>query len=84
MSQTVYEKAFFPKSTALEESINRWLEQEVKNRKIHIHHSMCGHGGERWIEKFPVDGYNSKTTLYINTTATIGTAVQGVTMIKTD
>ena len=22
---------------------------------------MCGHGGERWIEKLPVDGYHSET-----------------------
>ena len=28
-----------------------------KRRKFDIHHAMCGHGGERWIEKAPVDGY---------------------------
>ena len=29
--------------------------------KIHIHHAFCGHGGERWIERAPVDGYNHET-----------------------
>ena len=33
-----------------------WLVEEVKARKIHIIHGLCGHGGERYIEKHPVDG----------------------------
>ncbi|KAK3751014.1 hypothetical protein QZH41_020178 [Actinostola sp. cb2023] len=28
---------------------------------MHIHHAACGHGGERWIEGAPVDGYNPTT-----------------------
>ena len=39
----------------------RWLEQEAKRWKIRIHHAMSGHGGERWIERAPVDGYNPET-----------------------
>ena len=27
----------------------------------HIHHAMCGHGGERWILGAPVDGYDPKS-----------------------
>lgn len=30
----------------------------------HIHHTLCGHGGERWIDGAPVDGSarpNTKT-----------------------
>ena len=58
--QTAFEKAFYPKHSASPESL-RWLEQEAKRRKIHIHHATCGHGGERWVERAPVDGYNHET-----------------------
>ena len=58
--QTAFEKAFYPKQFASQESL-RWLEREAKRRKIHIHHAMCGHGGERWVESAPVDGYNHAT-----------------------
>ncbi|KAL9959950.1 hypothetical protein ACROYT_G033329 [Oculina patagonica] len=60
--QTSFEKAFYPNHQASKESL-RWLDQEAKRRKIHIHHAMCGHGGERWVERAPVDGYDpiSKT-----------------------
>ena len=58
--QTAFEKAFYPKHTASPESF-RWLEREAKRRKIHIHHAMCGHGGKRWVERSPVDGYNHET-----------------------
>ena len=55
--QTAYEKAFYPKHQASKESI-RWLEHVSNRWKIRIHHAMSGHGGERWIERAPVDGYN--------------------------
>ena len=58
--QTAFEKAFYPKHCASQESL-RWLEREAERRKIHIHHAMCGHGGERWVERAPVDGYNHET-----------------------
>ncbi|KAL9952822.1 hypothetical protein ACROYT_G040133 [Oculina patagonica] len=60
--QTSFEKASYPSHQASKESL-RWLDQEAKRRKIHIHHAMCGHGGERWVERAPVDGYDpiSKT-----------------------
>ena len=58
--QTAFEKAFYPKNTASKQSL-LWLEREAKRRKIHIHHAMCGHGGERWIERALVDGYNHAT-----------------------
>jgi len=56
-SQTAFEKAFYPKHSASKQSL-LWLGREAKRRKIHIHHAMCGHGGERWIERAPVDGYH--------------------------
>ena len=58
--QTSFEKAFYPKHQTSHESL-RWLEREAKRRKIHIHHAACGHGGERWVERAPVDGYNHET-----------------------
>ena len=43
----------------------KWLDQEAKRRKIHLHNAACGHGGERFVERFPVDGYDPKTrTVY--------------------
>ena len=58
--QTAFEKPFYPNHRASKESM-WWLNQEAKRRKIHIHHAMCGHGGERWVERAPVDGYNHGT-----------------------
>ena len=58
LPQTVFEKAFYPKRSSSPESL-RWLEKEAALRKIHIHHAACGHGGERWVERAPVDGYYS-------------------------
>ena len=62
--QTAYEKAFYPKHRASKESI-QWLEYVAKHWKIPIHHAMSGHGGERWIEKRPVDGYNHEKNLVL-------------------
>jgi len=58
--QTAYGMAFYPKRSSSKPSL-LWLEREAKRRKIHIHHAMCGHGGERWVEGAPVDGYNHAT-----------------------
>ena len=60
LPQTAFEKAFYPKHSSSPKSL-RWLEQEAAHRKIHIHHAACGHGGERWVERAPVDGYNHET-----------------------
>ena len=57
-----YEKAFYPKHQASKESL-QWLEYVAKRWKIRIHHAMSGHGGERWIEKRPVDGYNPEKSI---------------------
>ena len=60
LPQTVFEQTFYPKNSSFPESL-RWLEKEAALRKIHIHHAACGHGGERWVESAPVDGYNHET-----------------------
>ena len=62
--QTYFEKASYPKHSASKESL-RGLDQEAKRRKIHIHHAAWGHGGEQWVERANVDGYDPKTrTVY--------------------
>lgn len=38
-----------------------WLEQESKQRKIHIHHAMCGHGGRGTLRGFMWPGATQKT-----------------------
>lgn len=58
--QTAFEQAFFPKSNSSEKAI-KWLESEAQKRNIHIHHAMCGHGGERMVEKGAVDGFHPPT-----------------------
>ena len=58
--ETNFKRAFFPKHNASKESL-RWLDQEAKRRKIHIHHAECGHGGERFVERALVDRYNHET-----------------------
>ena len=62
--QTAYQKAFYPKHSASKESI-LWLNYVAENWKIRIHHATSGHGGERWIEKRPVDGYNHERKLVL-------------------
>ena len=37
------------------------MEYEAEKRNLHIHHALCGHGGERWIAGAPVDGYEPTT-----------------------
>ena len=62
--QSSYQKAFYPRHKASKESI-QWLEYVTKKWKIPITHAMSGHGGERWIEKRPVDGYNHRNKLVL-------------------
>lgn len=59
-AQKTFKKAVFPKNTASPKTL-RWLEQEAKTQKLHIHHARRGHGGERWIDRAAVDGYDLKT-----------------------
>ena len=57
---TDYEKSFYSKGTFSTSSI-RLLEQTSKALGVHIHHALCGHGGERWIKGAFVDGYEPKS-----------------------
>ena len=33
------------------------MEHEARQRGVRIHHSVCGHGEERMIAGYPVDGF---------------------------
>ena len=57
---TAYERAFYDRGQASQSAIS-WLEKTGKQHGIHIHHALCGHGGERWILGAPVDGYDPKS-----------------------
>ena len=63
--QTAYQKAFYPKKQQASKESIQWLEYVAKHWKIPIHHAMSGHGGECWIEKRPVDGYNHEKKLVL-------------------
>ena len=55
-----YEMAFYDKGRISKIAIE-WLEKTAKQLKIHIHHAMCGHGGERHVLGAPVDGFDPNT-----------------------
>ena len=55
-----YEMAFYDKGPISKMAIE-WLEKTTKQLKIHIHHAMCGHGGERHVLGAPVDGFDPNT-----------------------
>ena len=57
---TAYERTFYDAGQPSQLAIS-WLEKTGKLLGIHIHHAMCGHGGERWILGAPVDGYDPKS-----------------------
>ena len=72
-----FEKAFYPFCEVSKASL-KWLEQEAKRRKIHIHHAKCGHDGERWVEGSPVDGYQHETRTVFQYHVGSGTDAQDV------
>ena len=57
---SAYERAFYPEQSCSFIAI-KWLEWEANKRDIHIHHSRCGHGGERKILGIKVDGYHQES-----------------------
>ena len=66
-SRSSFEKAFFPKSVFGKRAI-AWIKHEAREHEKHIHHHRCGHGGERVIDRAPVDGFEpvSKTVFQIH------------------
>jgi len=57
---TNYERTFYDEGYASQPAIS-WLEKTSASLGTHIHHAMCGHGGERYILGAPVDGYAPDT-----------------------
>ena len=58
--ETAFEKAFYPSGVFGKKAI-LWLEYESQRRNVHIHHQMCGHGGERMVAGHLVDGFCLET-----------------------
>jgi hypothetical protein len=52
---TAFEKVMYPKGSVSNQA-RLWLDREAKRRNIHIHHAMCGHGGERWLPRDAQEG----------------------------
>ena len=61
------EKVFYGGNTQISYKACRWLDEQSKITGKHIHHALCGHGGERCVkdesgnEIFLVDGYEPET-----------------------
>ena len=59
---SAFEKAFYPNyGKNASKMASQWIEYEAQKQGIHIHYDGCGHGGERYINNIPVDGYNHET-----------------------
>ena len=59
---SAFEKAFYPNyGQNSSKMATRWIEYEAQKRGIHIHHDLCGHGGERYINNSGVDGYHHES-----------------------
>ena len=72
------EKVFYGGETGFSYSACQWIEHMSEKTGRHIHHKMCGHGGERQVTvwylnsngkrdyaTYPVDGYEPETrTVY--------------------
>lgn len=57
--QTAYERAFTQRIKLHQQRLRGFSERAGSSKNIH--HAMCGHDGERWIEGAPVDGYGPTT-----------------------
>ena len=59
------EKVFYGEKTNFSYAACQWIEKQSELIGKHIHHALCGHGGEFSViisgKKFSVDGYEPKT-----------------------
>ena len=59
------EKVFYGENTNFSYAACQWIEKQSELNGEHIHHALCGHGGEFSViisgKKFFVDGYEPKT-----------------------
>ena len=65
------EKVFYGGNTKFSYAACQWIEQQSELIGRHIHHALCGHGGEYYVtvkddeedrkKEIPVDGYESES-----------------------
>ena len=63
------EKVFYGGNTKFSYAACQWIEKQSELIGKHIHHALCGHGGEfcaevekvGWVEEIPVDGYEPES-----------------------
>ena len=59
------EKVFYGGNTQFSYAGCRWIEEQSRHIGKHIHHALCGHGGERCVKsgkkEILVDGYEPET-----------------------
>ena len=70
------EKVFYGGNTNFSYAAAQWIEKQSELTRKHIHHALCGHGGEFcveveyeevedeesvWVAKIPVDGYEPES-----------------------
>ena len=70
------EKVFYGGNTNFSYAACQWIEKQSELTRKHIHHALCGHGGEFcveveyeevedeksvWVAKIPVDGYEPES-----------------------
>ena len=60
--ETDYEKAFYGHREYAGKAVS-WMGHEAQRRVVHIHHQMCGQGGEKRIAGYPLDGFCWETTV---------------------
>ena len=76
-----FEKAFYPEGHFGTDGV-RWLEYISQQTGKHIHHHKCGHGGERVIKEFPVNGIIPKPKLSSSFMVATGMAVSSAFLIQ--
>ena len=79
------EKIFYGGRKNFSYAACQWIEKQSELIGKHIHHALCGHGGEfcvevkdeerDWAEDIPVDGYEPESKLFFNITGANGTDV---------
>ena len=60
------EKVFYGGNTQFSWKACKWIEYQSELIERHIHHALCGHGGERCViidkKEILVDGYDTETS----------------------
>ena len=79
MANLSSEKVFYGGNTQFSWEVCRWIEHQSKLIGRHIHHTLCGHGGERCVvidmQEILVDGMTLELQLIINSMDASGMAV---------